>query len=267
MVAGSNPAGGVGIGLEVRFFLLSLRTMLSLCFSSARLRSSPSVFWFVGYARSDGHAIRTHPRAGVTFRSDRRSLVRSSASSEADDRRKGGSPGALSARKTRPREIRRDRRRRGHRCWDHLVVAPLWVAFQANLGTLLRTCDAVGACIAVPDTIHYSTALRQGDTLGPKRVPCIHWIDTSKDRWIERQRGGGWRILAVELAEGAVALPRLEPARERTVILLGHEWHGVPEEDVDAADLCVEIPMIGQGASLNVAVAGSLVLYRLAGMA
>ena len=53
----------------------------------------------------------------------------------------------------------------------------------------------------------------------------------------------------------------------RTVVLLGHEWHGIPEEQVEAADLCVEIPMVGRGASLNVAVAGSLVLYRLAGMA
>ncbi len=35
---------------------------------------------------------------------------------------------------------------------------------------------------------------------------------------------------------------------------------------VESADACVEIPMVGQGASLNVAVAGSLVLYRLAGL-
>ena len=34
---------------------------------------------------------------------------------------------------------------------------------------------------------------------------------------------------------------------------------------VDLLDVAVEIPMIGSGASLNVAVAGSLVLYRLAG--
>ena len=54
-----------------------------------------------------------------------------------------------------------------------------------------------------------------------------------------------------------MALPRLEPARERTVVLLGHEWHGVPDEHVEAADICVEIPMIGQGASLNVAVPGA----------
>jgi tRNA (guanosine-2'-O-)-methyltransferase len=84
--------------------------------------------------------------------------------------------------------------------------------------------------------------------------------------WIERQRTDGWLIVAVELAEGAIALPRLEPARRRTVVLLGHEWHGVPDEQVEAADTCVEIPMVGTGASLNVAVAGSLVLYRLAGM-
>jgi tRNA G18 (ribose-2'-O)-methylase SpoU len=41
----------------------------------------------------------------------------------------------------------------------------------------------------------------------------------------------------------------------------------VPDDLVETADACVEIPMVGQGASLNVAVAGSLVLYRLAGLA
>jgi tRNA (guanosine-2'-O-)-methyltransferase len=34
---------------------------------------------------------------------------------------------------------------------------------------------------------------------------------------------------------------------------------------MELTDVAVEIPMIGTGASLNVAVAGSLVLYRLAG--
>jgi tRNA (guanosine-2'-O-)-methyltransferase len=66
-----------------------------------------------------------------------------------------------------------------------------------------------------------------------------------KERWIEHQRAQGWWIVAVELAEGAVALPRLEPANRRTVILLGREWHGIPEEQVEAADVCVEIPMVG----------------------
>ena len=51
-----------------------------------------------------------------------------------------------------------------------------------------------------------------------------------------------------------------------TVLLLGHEHGGVPDEVLAIVDECVEIPMIGWGASLNVAVAGSLVAYRLAGL-
>ena len=175
-------------------------------------------------------------------------------------------PGALSAHKSLPRDLRRDRRIRQHGCWDHLVVAPLWVAYQANLGTLLRTCDAVGACIAVPDTAHYKAALAVGNTLGARRRPCIHRIRTGKQRWIDERREDGWRIVAVELADDATPLPRLEPARQRTVVLLGHERDGVPDDVVTRADECVQIPMVGRGASLNVAVAGSLVLYRLAGL-
>ena len=57
----------------------------------------------------------------------------------------------------------------------------------------------------------------------------------------------------------------LTAARERTVVLLGHEHNGIPADAMELIDVAVEIPMIGTGASLNVAVAGSLVLYRLAG--
>jgi tRNA G18 (ribose-2'-O)-methylase SpoU len=147
-----------------------------------------------------------------------------------------------------------------------LIVAPLWVAYGANLGTLLRTCDAVGACIAVPDTAHYKEALAVGDTLGGRRRPCIHRLQRGKQRWIDDRRDRGWRIVAVELADDATPLPRLEVARQRTVVLLGHERDGIPDDVVASADECVEIPMVGRGASLNVAVAGSLVLYRLAGL-
>jgi tRNA (guanosine-2'-O-)-methyltransferase len=100
----------------------------------------------------------------------------------------------------------------------------------ANLGTLLRTCDAVGAC-----------------------------------RWLQQQRTTGSVIVGIELADEAVRLADLPAARQRTVAVLGHERTGIPAEAVDLLDLAVEIPMIGSGTSLNMAVAGSLVLYRLAG--
>lgn len=50
------------------------------------------------------------------------------------------------------------------------------------------------------------------------------------------------------------------------MVLLGHEATGIPPEALDQLDLAVEIPMVGHGHSLNVAVAGSLVLYKLAGL-
>jgi tRNA (guanosine-2'-O-)-methyltransferase len=84
-------------------------------------------------------------------------------------------------------------------------------------------------------------------------------------RWLRAQRSGGTRIVGIELADEAVRLADLPAARQRTVAVLGHERTGIPPEAVELLDVAVEIPMIGIGASLNVAVAGSLVLYRLAG--
>jgi tRNA G18 (ribose-2'-O)-methylase SpoU len=91
-------------------------------------------------------------------------------------------------------------------------------------------------------------------------------VAPSKSGWISEERRRRSRIVAVELAEDALPLTRLEPSRQRTVLLLGHEHSGVPQEVWDLVDEVVEIPMVGRGASLNVAVAGSLVLYRLAGL-
>lgn len=118
--------------------------------------------------------------------------------------------------------------------------------------------------MAVPNSRHYRQALQVGDTLS--RRPHIHWLDRSKRGWVEAQRTAGARILAVELAEDATPVGRLDVARGRTVVLLGHEHHGVPEDVWDLLEEVVEIPMVGSGASLNVAVAGSLVLYKLAGL-
>jgi tRNA G18 (ribose-2'-O)-methylase SpoU len=94
----------------------------------------------------------------------------------------------------------------------------------------------------------------------------MHWVRSSKEAWVRNQQASGRRVLAVEVADDALPLPLLEPAREPTVLLLGHERHGLPDEVIELSDEVVEIPMIGRGASLNGAVAGSLVLYRLAGL-
>jgi tRNA (guanosine-2'-O-)-methyltransferase len=133
----------------------------------------------------------------------------------------------------------------------------------ANLGTLLRTCDAVGACMAVPRLPWVPQALARGNTL--RRPACVHWTGRDPCEWLKDRREAGYRVIGIELADEAIRLADLPAARERTIAVLGHEQTGIPAEALDLLDAAVEIPMIGTGASLNVAVAGSLVLYRLAG--
>jgi tRNA (guanosine-2'-O-)-methyltransferase len=136
---------------------------------------------------------------------------------------------------------------------------------NVNLGTLLRTCDAVGACLAVPKLPWVPDALARGNTL--KRRTCVHWTGHDPVRWlIDQKARGETTVVGVELAEESIRLADLPAARNRTIAVLGHERTGIPPEALDQLDLVVEIPMIGTGASLNVAVAGSLVLYRLSGL-
>ena len=148
-------------------------------------------------------------------------------------------------------------------CTNHLIVAPLWVAFGANLGTLLRSCDAVGACMAVPDTAHYHQALKRGDTLPALTLRALGGLQARLDRSAAAQ----WRAdNRVDLDEDSISLRHVHQATVRSVILLGHEHSGLPSEVWPFLDRVVEIPMMGVGHSLNVAVAGSLVLYKLAGL-
>jgi tRNA G18 (ribose-2'-O)-methylase SpoU len=162
-----------------------------------------------------------------------------------------------------PTEIRRNRRRRAHSCWNHLIVAPLWPLHGVNLGTLLRTCDAVGACLAVPRLPWIRGALQRGNTL--RQPSCVHWA-CDPIRWLSHQKSSGATIVGVELCDESIPLVALPAARRRTVVVLGHEQSGIPAEAVDLLDVAVEIPMVGSGMSLNVAVAGSLVAYKLAGL-
>lgn len=160
-------------------------------------------------------------------------------------------------------ELHAARRHRPNACFDHLIIAPLWPKYGVNLGTLLRTCDAVGACLAVPRKPWTREALAKGNTL--RALSCVHWVNKPL-AWLAAQRRAGSDVVGVELAEESIRLVELRPARRRTVVVLGHESDGIPLEATELLDMAVEIPMLGTGHSLNVAVAASLVAYKLAGL-
>lgn len=161
-------------------------------------------------------------------------------------------------------DIKRNRRSYRHGCWDHIITAPLWPLHGVNLGTLLRTCEATGACMAVPKHSWVPEALEKGYTI-PQRG-CVHWVRNPLIWLAEQHERDDTVIIAVELADEAIRIGDLEPSKKRTIMVLGHEQTGIPDEALEYIDLAVEIPMIGAGSTLNVAVAGSLVLYRLAGL-
>lgn len=168
--------------------------------------------------------------------------------------------------KTR-RDLKRERRPQAHSCWDHIICAPLWPLHGVNLGTLRRTCEAVGACLAVPHYPWVPEAINRGYTIDQRS--CVHWARPDALAWLAREAAReDTDVIAVELAEGATRLADVKPVdpRRRCVMLLGHEQSGIPDDALEFIQGCVEIPMVGSGTTLNVAVAGSLVLYRLAGL-
>ncbi len=134
---------------------------------------------------------------------------------------------------------------------DHRVVLGLWrVADPGNLGTLIRSADAFGACVAVSRGCADPTApkaLRAAAGAG-FRVPLVP-LDGAPGRRVALAAHGG-RPLA-ELAFG----------EEPTLFLLGAEREGLPDELLRSCDEIATIPTPGPAESLNVAAAGAIALY------
>jgi tRNA (guanosine-2'-O-)-methyltransferase len=82
-----------------------------------------------------------------------------------------------------------------------------------------------------------------------------------------RPRSVGVSSSAVGLAVlGAADRGGTEVVLDWAVMVLGPRGGRRPPQALDLLDCAVEVPMVGTGHSLDVAVAGCLVLYRLAGL-
>jgi TrmH family RNA methyltransferase len=126
----------------------------------------------------------------------------------------------------------------------------LWrLSDPGNVGTLVRTADAFGACVALSDGC--------ADPLSPKavrasvgavfRVPLVAW-DHAPGRKVALAAHGGTPLFDADLAPPVT-------------FLLGSEREGLPAELV-AQCHTVTIPLPGAAESLNVAAAGAIALYE-----
>lgn len=79
-------------------------------------------------------------------------------------------------------------------------------------------------------------------------------------------RAQGYLIYVVEQVEGAVMLDEFRPRPgQKYALVFGNEVDGVAQEVVDAADGAIEIPQAGTKHSVNVSVAGGVVLWNFFG--
>lgn len=145
---------------------------------------------------------------------------------------------------------------------DGLFVALHQVGNPGNLGTIVRTADAVGAAgvLLVGDCAdEYAPAAVKASMGSLFAVPVHRLPDV--DALFGWASGAGVEVVAT--SGGAGPAHWSVPYRTPLTVLLGSEGAGLPEEVLRRADRTVRIPMVGTPESLNLAVAAALVLYEV----
>jgi RNA methyltransferase, TrmH family len=144
-------------------------------------------------------------------------------------------------------------------------TAPIWLVAQAlrdpgNLGTMLRTGDAVGAggLILIDDCADPFSVEAVRASMGAiftQKISQASWADFTT--WL---RAGEGQLVAASLRD---AQPYRGAAYQAPCfILVGNESRGLPQDYEDGCDLRVTIPMRGAADSLNAAVAGAVLAYE-----
>jgi TrmH family RNA methyltransferase len=129
-----------------------------------------------------------------------------------------------------------------------------------NLGTLLRSAEAVGVAQAL-------CSRGTADIYSPKVVRAAmgaHFrlaVEQDLD-WEEL----GQRLVAVDqvyAADAAASMPYYAADwRQPGALIVGNEAHGLSEEARALAHKLIGIPMHGRAESLNAAIAGSIILFE-----
>lgn len=140
-----------------------------------------------------------------------------------------------------------------------MIVAPLWIEHHQNVGTLARTCEAIGADLVIPSG--FRREARKGNTC---KYPPLYLERDDVERWVHAQVANPMReVIAVET--GGDPIGSMSPSGD-AVLLLGAEGQGIPGWAVEAADRVATLPQVGRAPCVNVAVAGSVAAYYFAGL-
>ena len=134
-----------------------------------------------------------------------------------------------------------------------------------NVGTILRTLDAVGAdALFLLDggvELYHPSVVRAS-------MGTIFWkpiIQTLFEDFVKWSQEGGYYLIGTS-AHGAVHYQTLMP-KIPWILVLGNEQKGLSAEQMQACHVTVSMPMKGRVSSLNLAVAAGVLLYQFANRA
>jgi TrmH family RNA methyltransferase len=144
---------------------------------------------------------------------------------------------------------------------NETAVALHMVRDPGNLGTIVRTADAVGAkaVIMVDECCDPFSVEAVRATMGSLfAVPLIKTNAAGLLDWRAAQQA-----TLVGAALGATGRFQDDVFGARTLLLMGNEQAGLPDSLKNACDAVVEIPMKGRADSLNLAVSTAVMLYEV----
>lgn len=130
-----------------------------------------------------------------------------------------------------------------------------------NVGTIIRTADAVGATAVVVTKgtadVYSSKVIRS--TMGSLlHIPVC--IVEAVPALSEALKKAGVQVLAAALKD-SVSIYDADMTKP-TALLVGNEGNGLSDDAILSASQAVKIPMPGQAESLNAAMAGGVLLYE-----
>jgi TrmH family RNA methyltransferase len=141
---------------------------------------------------------------------------------------------------------------------------PLIYCFEVNdpgnLGTIIRTADALGAAgvlLSPGSADPFSPKVVRATAGSLWHIPLLREVDIA--RAIEESRAHGRKIYAAD-GQGAKTLP--EVSGEDALWIFGNEARGLTSEITALADEVVAIPMRGRAESLNLATAVAITLFH-----
>lgn len=144
-----------------------------------------------------------------------------------------------------------------------LVVVLAAVQDPGNVGTILRSAEALGAtgAIASRGTANpYAPKALRASAGSALRLPVL--IGIALPVVLAQLRMANVRLYAASLTGGVA--PAEVDLRGPCALLVGNEGAGLPAEAARSADACLRIPLAAPVDSLNAAVAASILLYEAA---